>query len=227
LYNEQKKLFDNLIRNYEETTQKNSLKNVIFKEKQKKLNEELHKEILRPASSTLKSYQICVNLKNINHKLNQKRALKKKSLMSLDYSSNLPIITHPNNYKTISNESIKEYNNMDNFFLTSNPRQSSFNIRANKFRTSIKTKIFKNEVNIESQNNENNKNSKTLEIENQYNQRLKKFNNNNLISRNKSNKSIENSILKEISSFYSNYSDKPGVKYFKSGKYDLPFLVFN
>ena len=66
-----------------------------------------------------------------------------------------------------------------------------------------------------------------MEIENQYNQRIKQFNNNNLISRNKSNKSIENSILKELSSFYSNYSDKPGVKYFKSGKYDLPFLVFN
>ena len=79
--------------------------------------------------------------------------------MSLDYSPNLPIITHPNNYKTISNESIKEYNNMDNFFLTSNPRQSSFNIRSNKFRTSIKTKIF-----IESQNNENNKNLKLWKL---------------------------------------------------------------
>ncbi len=228
LYHEQKNLFDNLIRNFEETTKNNSLKNVILKEKQKKLNEELHKEILRPASSTFKSYQISVNLKNIKNKLNQKRPLHKKSLMTLDYSSNLPIIIHPSNYKTISNESIKEYNNFDNFFITSNSKQSSsFNLRTKQLRSSIKTKIFSNEVNLESQNDENNKNSKILEIENQYNKRLKQISNNNLISRNKKNKSIENSIVKEISSFYSNYSDKSGVKYFKSGKYDLPFLVFN
>ena len=224
LYNEQKKLFDNLIRNYDEVTNNQSLKNVILKEKQKKFNEELHQEVLRPASSSLKNYQVNVNLKHIYNKLNNKRH--KKSLISFNYSSNLPIIAN-NNYKTISNEIIKEYNNIENFFLTSNIKQSSFNIRTKKLKPSIKTKLFTTEFNIETQNDEDKKNSNTLENESQnlYNKRLKKLKNNSLFSRNIKNKSIENSILKEISSF--NSSDKSGIKYFKSGKYDLPYLVFN
>ena len=226
LYYEQKKVIDQLIKNYETTTQFCKLKNKIFREKEKMFYDELHKNVLRPSSSKLNTYQFKVNVKDFNpkvsyNKYNQKQYSKYNSLMTIQHTTSFPKVKLPSFFAKMNKK------NEDIIFIT-NKRTSIFNIRSckTKFKNKIKTKLILNESHDNS--NEENKKTKRTDTESDtlYTKKFQLFKKYNYSKRTANTISItSNTYDRELTNtINSNYTHKSGIKYFKSGKYDLPLV---
>ena len=235
MYKAQKILFENTILNIEETLINNSLKNIILREKQKKFEEELHKKRLKPASSLLQSINLNVDIKNLHP--NYKKPKKKKyykfsTVVDVERNSNFPKVITPSRLlerlkSNISNKNNKtdntnEENDNQDFIFIPNKRTSVFNLRNKpKFDGSNKNTLdlteisdSQDEIRFTNRTNESKFFRKKLGIKKQ-----------KIITRNRGLYSTEDTFDKEITnSINSNYSDKSGVKYYKSGIFDLPFV---
>ena len=227
LYYEQKKVIDQLIHNYEETMKNCQLKNKIFREKEKIFNDELHKYILRPSSCRLNTFKFEVNVKDFNPKVsynkkNQKNYSKFNSLMTIEHMPSFPKVKLPSFFAK------RNKKNDDIIFIT-NKRTSIFNIRSckTKIKNKFQKKIILNESNDNS-NDENNKITKRTDTETDtlYTKKFQLFKKYNLSQ--KTGKTItitSNTYDRELTNtINSNYNNKSGIKYFKSGKYDLPLV---
>ena len=226
LYYEQKKVIDQLIKNYEETTEFCQLKNKIFREKEKMFNDELHKKILRPSSCRLNTFKFNVNVKDFNPKVSynintNKQYNKLNSLMTIEHTSSFPKVKIPSFFARNNKK------NEDFIFIT-NKKTSIFNIRSckTKFKNKFKAKLILNE----SQDNSNEENKKTkrtdTESDTLYTKKFQLFKKYNLTKRTGKTISITtNTYDRELTNTVnSNYTHKSGIKFFKSGKYDLPLV---
>ena len=231
MYEEQNILIDNLIRNSEETSKFCKLKNVIHREKEKLFYDDFHKDKLRPISTYLRSFNNKINVKNINPKVSYEKSNKKKynkynSLVPNSHHPSFSKVTVPSYFAKQANENKKDF--ITDIIYISNKKTSHFNIRPCKTRINknVKTRLFIKDVIQENYSIDGKKTKRTdTESDSLYSKRLKIAR--KLMGLNKYNKltkSADKSFEEITNSINSNYSCRSGIKYFKSGKYDLPFV---
>jgi len=176
-----------------------------------------------------------VDIKNLHP--NYKKPKKKKyykfsTVVDVERNSNFPKVITPSRLlerlkSNISNKNNKtdntnEENDNQDFIFIPNKRTSVFNLRNKpKFDGSNKNTLdlteisdSQDEIRFTNRTNESKFFRKKLGIKKQ-----------KIITRNRGLYSTEDTFDKEITnSINSNYSDKSGVKYYKSGIFDLPFV---